>query len=124
MGGDAWLCLLQGLRIGAESKVGFYNTRAKQQTAASSSISGPLLLEAATGNEGAFMGEASVSVVADILPSVSLRGGYQVFYMKNVALAANNFNPVAPGNAARHTLLRDRSEAVYHGFSAGLDYIY
>ena len=79
-GGDGWICLRQGLRLGAEGKAGIYNNRFKYQH--TTNIPDPDITNvdfSTDGNQVAFVGEASVDLVADILPSISLRGGFPRF---------------------------------------------
>ena len=52
----------------------------------------PTLFEEFEGRQAAFIGEGSVDLVADILPSVSLRVGYEVLFMNSLVLAGENFN--------------------------------
>ena len=47
-------------------------------------------------DHAAFIGEGSVDLVADILPSVSLRVGYEVLFLNSLVLAGDNFNQTSP----------------------------
>jgi hypothetical protein len=125
IGGDSAACLLQGLRVVAEGKVGIYNNRAKQNTLVVATTLSPNRVEAADGDRVAFVGEGRVGVVADILPSWSLRAGYEVLYLNSIALAGNNFNPenpFVPGD--RNVFLNDGGSALYHGAYGGLELVW
>jgi hypothetical protein len=124
IGGDGWLGLRQGLRVGCEGKAGVYNNRfefdatgnfpADIQTAPDDYAAG------SEGDQVAFVGEAGVQMVADILPSWSLRGGYHVFYIDNLATVTANFDTstFVPAN------LSSKADVLYHGFSAGAEYVW
>jgi hypothetical protein len=118
-GGDAWVTLRQGLRLGAEGKAGIYNNRFfyKHSTALSNFSNVDF---AESGNQVSFAGQSSVDLVADILPSFSLRGGYQVLYMSSLVTVGNNIDP----NDAASLQVLGTADVIYHGFHAGLEYIW
>jgi len=121
-GGDAWASLRQGLRIGIESKAGIYNNRFKFNAAANVPGAANTLPAEQEGNQVAFVSEASATVVADILPSWSIRGGYQVLYVNSLVTVGNNIStntftvPVPALSTQGNTLL--------HGFHGGLEYVW
>ena len=57
---------------------------------------------------------------------MSLKGGYEVLYINTVALAANNFQSNQAALLDNSTPLRlfEESSALYHGFHAGLEYVW
>jgi hypothetical protein len=116
-GGDGWFCLRQGLRIGGEAKAGVYNNRFEFGR----TVSFPTTATAVStnGNQVAFVGEASLDVVADLLPSWSIRGGYRVLYLNNLATAGTN----VPATLTS-TVLNTESDALFHGFQIGLEYVW
>jgi len=124
-GGDAWACLRQGLRIGLESKAGIYNNRFKfnaGENVPDASISLPAEQE---GNQVAFVTETGVTMVADILPSWSIRGGYKVLYMNSLVTVGNNiatniFDQPAPPVPTLNT----QGNTLLHGFHGGLEYVW
>lgn len=126
VGGDMAVCLRQGLRVVGTSKVGIYNNRTKQTTQVVSTTLPLGLTERAEDNTVAFVGEGGVSVVADILPSFSIRAGYEVLFLNSVALGANNFNATPPfeGGSPRVPFVEDEGKALYHGFFGGLEYVW
>jgi len=122
-GGDGWLTLRQGLRVGVESKAGIYNNRFKLN---SSGVFDPVAGAPANfsveseGNQVAFAAEGGVTVVADILPSWSIRGGYQVMYLSSLASVGGVIDQTNASTAAMAT----QGHALYHGFSGGLEYVW
>ncbi|HEX6960327.1 MAG TPA: BBP7 family outer membrane beta-barrel protein [Lacipirellula sp.] len=121
IGGDGWICLRQGLRLGMEGKAGIYNNRWEYQHV--TSIPDADFTNAnvfANDNQVAFAGETSVDLVADILPSFSIRGGYRVLYMSSLVTVGNNINPADPTSA----LVFTQDDALYHGFHGGVEYIW
>jgi hypothetical protein len=120
IGGDGWICLRQGLRFGGEAKAGIYNNRFKYQHNTTFPDPSDSTEFSTDGNQVAFAGETTVDLVADILPSFSIRGGYQVLYMSSLVTVGNNINP----EDVTSSLLFTQADALYHGFHAGLEYIW
>jgi len=116
-GGDMWIGLRQGLRLGFEGKAGIYNNRFK--FANSSNIAGAGSA-ASNGNQTAFVGELGVQMVADIWPSISLKTGYQLLTMTDLATVANNID----ANDFQIDSVNINGDALYHGFTCGLEYIW
>jgi hypothetical protein len=120
-GGDSWVCLRQGLRLGFEGKAGIYNNRFEYRHV--TSVPDPVVTNAnffEDGNQIAFAGETSVDLVADILPSISIRGGYRVLYMSSLVTVGNNIDPIDVAS----TNLFTQADALYHGFHGGIEYIW
>ena len=133
-GGDIWVCLTQGLRFGAEAKAGLYDNHYNLTTRVRStpaSILPPNLFEQTKEDQPAFMTEASFDLVADILPSLSIRGGYELLFINSLVLAGDNFNTGSPYNPpdpllgpVRVPFVNDQGEAFYHGAHVGIEYIW
>jgi hypothetical protein len=144
-GGDIWIGLSQGLRVGAEGKVGLYANHYTLITDVSTDPSpsppttvgqptpDPTLFEESREDQPAFIGELSVDLVADILPSWSLRVGYEILFIESLVLAGENFNTGSPFNPGpvdngfgplRTPFLRDQSDVFYHGGHAGIEFIW
>jgi hypothetical protein len=66
--------------------------------------------------------------VIDVLPSWSLRAGYEVLFMNSLVLAGENFNSASPyglvGQAPREPFLFDQGSAFMHGGHVGVEYIW
>ena len=116
----------QGLRIGGETKAGFYNNHFTFRHA--TAIPDPDITNNDTtfkGDEPAFAGEASIDLVADILPSFSIRAGYQALYFNRLTTIGNNIHPdeFIDGVADANFPLT-HADVIYHGWHAGLEYIW
>lgn len=121
LGGDAAFCLLQGLRLNTEGKAGIYNDRFKFTH--TTTLPDPDFDDvnfSSDGNQVAFAGEAKAELVADIFPSVSIRGGYRVLYMNSLVTVGNNIDPADLAS----TQLFTQADALYHGFHGGIEYIW
>jgi hypothetical protein len=118
---------MQGLRIGTEGKVGIYDNHsrlANRIATTPSAIQPPALFEEFKDDHAAFISEGSFDVVADILPSVSIRAGYEVLFLNQLVLAGNNFNQTSPyGNQGPRVPFVDTGgELFYHGGHVGIEY--
>jgi hypothetical protein len=128
-GGDLWICLTQGLRFGTEAKVGIYNNHyvlTNQITTTPPNTTPPTLFEEIRDDKVAFLTEFNIDLVADVLPSVSVRIGYELLFMNSLVLAGDNFNQTSPyGNQGpREPFVNDDGELFYHGGHAGIEYIW
>ena len=145
-GGDMWITIRQGLRIGGETKVGIYGNHHKVHTNIDVYGDTSELIpdfspvgddeadfdEEFSGNRVAFIGEASLDVVFDLSPSWSLRAGYEVLFASSLALAGANFNngniydvtPVDGCPPVRSPFSNSNGTALYHGGHVGVEYIW
>lgn len=133
---DMWVCVTQGLRIGVEGKTGIYNNRYKldneiTQVQAAVDPNRETILavfpERFRGDQVAFLSEASVDVVVDVLPSWSIRGGYEVLFMNSLVLAGANFNGGSPYQGfgqPRTAFIENQGKAFFHGIHLGAEYIW
>jgi hypothetical protein len=122
-GGDGWVGLRQGLRIGTEGKVGIYNNRFSLRNFGdfAAAAGAPSDFDVTVKDDQvAFAGEWSVNMVADILPSVSLRGGYRLLYLNSLASASGSVD-YSDITAA---VVADQQDALFHGFSGGIEYVW
>ena len=116
-GGDGWIALRQGLRIGTELKSGIYNN--SYEFNRSATFPNVATTAVQNGDNVAFAGEASLDMVADILPSWSIRGGYRVLYMDNLATVGNNIPATLTA-----TTIGSKADALFHGFQFGVEYVW
>lgn len=126
-GGDMWVTVRQGCRIGAYGKAGIYNNRCEvDRQLTGSALPGGTTFEQVKADHVSFIGEGGVSIVADILPSWSLRAGYDVLFINTAALAANNFDfyPTVWEGDPRPLTLYEESSALYHGANLGLEFVW
>lgn len=128
LGGDMWIGIIQGLRFGSEAKVGIYNNSYELSTTFRTSDGNPSITESRKHDQVAFITDAKLQLVADILPSLSIRGGYEVLFMNSLALVGDNFNTGSPYASAavdpRVPFVEDQGNALFHGWSLGLEYIW
>ncbi|MDC0936643.1 BBP7 family outer membrane beta-barrel protein [Pirellulales bacterium] len=124
IGGDMSICLRQGLRVNIETKAGVYNNRYEFRHVgdfADGFTGSPADFDSTTiGNQVSFAGEGKAEVVFDILPSLSLRGGYRVLYMSSLATPGDNIVTAD----ITDTTVRTQSDALFHGFHGGLEFVY
>jgi hypothetical protein len=132
-GGDVWLHIRQGVRIGAEGKVGLLNnhytltnTFETQDPVAGTP---PDLYEKFEKDQPALSVEASADIVWDVCPSWSIRAGYEVLFLNSVLLAGENFNTGTVYNSVpgvdlpeRVPFVNDQGNALYHGAHLGAEY--
>lgn len=124
-GGDGWVCLRQGLRLGLDTKGGIYNNRYKFRNI--TNVPDPDITNidvSVEGNQPAFIGEASLDLVADIFPSFSIRGGYTVMAMTSLVTAGNNIVPDQFVDGTGVVPFYDQASVTFHGLRAGLEYIW
>jgi hypothetical protein len=134
-GGDIWLHVRQGVRIGAEGKVGLMNnhyTLDNTFTAVGQNNNSgppPNFTEHFEKDIPAFITEASADVVWDVSPSWSVRAGYEIMFLNSVLLAGENFNTGTVYNDVPGVLLpervpfvNDQGHAFYHGAHLGAEF--
>lgn len=131
-GGDIWLHIRQGIRVGAEAKVGLMNNHyTLDNTFSTNPVAGspPDFTEHFEKDIPAMTADASVDVVWDILPSWSIRAGYEMFFLNSVLLAGENFNTGTVYNGIpnvdlpeRVPFVNDQGHAFYHGGHLGAEF--
>jgi hypothetical protein len=128
-GGDIWISLCQGIRLGSEAKAGIYDNHYRLANRISTvpyAIQPPALFEEFRKDQPAFISEGSVDFVADLFPSLSFRIGYEVLFLDNLVLAGDNFNQTSPyGNQGpRVPFVDDSGQLFYHGGHVGIEYVW
>lgn len=125
-GGDTCVCLRQGLRGTLEFKSGIYNNRFKFGNSISNVGANTFNVQPAEeGNQLAFIAEGGIGLVADILPSWSVRTGYEWLYMNSLVTVNGNINTTMFDDlAAAPAALGTQGHALYHGFHAGVEYVW
>jgi hypothetical protein len=125
-GGDLWLCIIPGLRLGTEGKVGVYGNNASQHTALTATSLGVPYTETASSNDVAFVGDASVYLTYRISYQFNLKVGYNFLFVDGLALGAENFNAAPPNTfmmgSNRVASLNDNGNVFYSGASVGFEY--
>jgi hypothetical protein len=128
IGGDAWLCVLPGLRLGGELQAGVYGNHINANTTFGSNLIPGDFRDDLQRNDVAFIGQANLLATYRINYQWTLRGGYQFLFVDGVALAPENFNPqpafVNNPFAPRTTFVNDDGNVFYHGWNVGLEYMW
>ncbi len=134
IGGDAWITLMPGLRMGAELKAGIYGNHARQNTKLLAGSAGTTILDSlenATANEAALVSEANLMALYRINHKWTVKAGYSFMFIDGVALGIENFNPEpptfsgAPGFVVRRTpFINTGGNVFYHGATLGLEYMW
>jgi len=128
IGGDTWICILPGLRAGAELQAGVYGNHIGVNTTIGSNMTQTQFREHLADNNVSFLGQVNLLATYRINYNWSLRGGYQFLYVSGVALAPENFNPVAPfindpfRPRVQHVF--DNGFAFYHGWNVGVEFMW
>ena len=130
VGGDIWFCLVPGLRIGGEAKAGVYGNHAGQITNIfATSLANPFQ-ESAKTDDVAFVGDLSLLMTYRLNYNWNLKLGYHFLYVDGVALATETFNPTPPTvffplpGVNRTAQINDNGDVFYHGFMAGLEFMW
>lgn len=129
IGSSLWLCLYPGLHVGTEARTGLYGNHATQRTTISVSDPGVGPYQAdVTEDSPAFLADATLTALWRINQQWTLRGGYMFLWMDEVALATDNFDPqisIFGGDPSpREAKIDNSSYLFYHGFTAGVEYLW
>jgi len=131
LGGDVWVCLLPGLRMGLDAKAGIYGNNVKVNTFMEGVdpfdpdpdnqyrvFIGPERL----GNDKvSFIGELQFLLTYQLSHNFTLRGGYQMMFVEGVAIAMDNFNPMI---TERVPFVDDGGSLFYDGFTIGAEWMW
>ncbi|QDT67975.1 hypothetical protein MalM25_08840 [Planctomycetes bacterium MalM25] len=131
-GGDVWVTVLQGLRLGTEVKVGIYNNEYDFSGSAIAADGSPMgSATGFSGNQASFLTEAKLMMVADVTPSLSLKAGYEVLFISDVALLDGGLAQVQPYGDINDIAAdlpgagaTTDGEVTYHGFHVGAEWTY
>ncbi|MCH5375571.1 MAG: BBP7 family outer membrane beta-barrel protein [Planctomycetes bacterium] len=129
LGGDMWVSLLPGLRVGVDGKFGLYGNNVSQRTRIFSydlldNYQGFLPLEKVSNDKATFIGELNLMLTYRLTHSLTVRGGYEVVWIDGVATALDNFNPDVPQLTTRTPILSDGGRLVYDGVSIGAEWMW
>ena len=130
IGGDIWMCILPGLRVGAEGKAAVLGNHIAVENTITTNV--PIdgvfpapLVEDLVEDDVSFLGEANLLVTYRLNYQWTLRGGYHFLYVDGVALAPENFNSRPPAlDAPRTPFLNDNGAVFYHGWFAGAEFMW
>lgn len=108
------------LRLTAEAKGGVAVNMAELATDTNATIPGRLI-EHASADEVAFLGETSLIGTYDVCHWLCVRGGYHVLYVDGVALAPENFDRTPPASGVRVPAIDLDGSVLYHGATLGVE---
>jgi hypothetical protein len=132
LGGDTWVCILPGLRVGGELQAGVYGNHMNINTVIQTNepqVAGinPFRENLQT-NDVSFIGQINLLATYRINYQWTARAGYQFLYVDGVALAPENFNPALPlqNNPfnPRVAVTNDNGNVFYHGWNLGIEYMW
>lgn len=123
-GGDMWICVIPGLRVGVDGRAGVYGNHANLNTTIFTNTGFGPFQEQIDKNDVAFIGQLELMTTYRINYQWTARAGYQFLYVDGVALATENFNTVPPFGQTRTPFLDDDGTVFYHGFTAGLEFMW
>ena len=128
LGGDLWMSIIPGLRVGGEFKAGVFYNRVNQQTRITGNdVNGPsvFVFESFYDDAVALVSQADMAITWRLNPNFTIRGGYQLIYADGVALAIENFNPQPPSIAGVRTpFLNHNGDLFLHGFTLGMEWMW
>ncbi len=125
VGGDLWICIMPGLQVGTEGRIGLYGNHASQRTLINATRFVEPVYEKVSENAAAFMGDASFMLLWRISQNWTFKAGYMVLWADSVALATDNFNPAPPFvQGQRIPIIDNSSDVLYHGATLGLEYLW
>jgi hypothetical protein len=129
-GGDVWICVLPGLRIGSEAKAGVYGNHMNVNTTLGVTTNETDFVEELDGNDVSFVGQIDLLATYRINYQWTARFGYQFLYVDGVALAPENFNPDPPAlftpapATPRTPVINDDGNVFYHGWFVGTEFMW
>jgi hypothetical protein len=129
VGGDLWVCVLPGLRLGGELKAGVFGNHAAIDTTIDINPGSEAFVEELTANDVAFVGDLDLLATYRLNYQWTLRAGYKFLYVDGVALATDNFNSAPPelffaGGKTRVPGANDDGNVFYHGWTVGAEFMW
>lgn len=142
VGGDAWVEVVQGFRVGAEAKAGIYKNHYSVQssTSATDGTPGSSYTTLLDDDQVAFLLEGKLMAVANVSPCWSIRAGYEFLFISEVALLGDSlalatpygdvnniqtFLPTAiPAGVGPAGGAVASSDVFMHGFTVGAEYVW
>lgn len=135
LGGDVWLCLLPGLRVGLDGKAGIYGNNVKVDTfMAGTDPWDPdadnyykvFIPPERLGNDKvSFIGELQLLLTYQLSHNFTLRASYEMMWVEGVAMAMENFNPtITYVMTTRIPIMSDGGSLFYDGFAIGAEWMW
>ena len=123
LGAEGYVCISPRMKVGADIEAGVYGNRASQTTNFVSTLS-PGINEDIEDDEAAFAYEANLIGLFRLTPRLTIRGGYQFFFLDNVATGVGNFNTQSPFALNRTAFIDNNGEAFFHGGNLGFEFLW
>jgi hypothetical protein len=132
IGGDVWICLIPGLKIGGEAKFACLGNHSNVDSLIRITGTNPPVefRDGMTVGDVAFLGDLAGYVTYRINYHWTFKGGYQLLYLDGATLAAENFNPQPPAVfnpgpvAVRQPVARENGDVFWHGWTVSLEYLW
>jgi hypothetical protein len=126
LGGDMWVCLLPGLRVGLDGKAGIYGNNVKVNTTLDGhdpydNFVSFIEPEALGNDKVSLIGELSLLLTYQLTHNLTFRGGYQMLWVEGVATALDNFNSDI---TQRVPTMSDGDSLFYDGFTVGGEWMW
>ncbi len=102
-------------------KAGVYANFADQSTFLMTSDGDVLLYNSFEDTVVSFVGEGGIMADLELLPRVSIVGGYQFIYVAGAALAPDQLNNMSSVSTGLVPVALDQSDPFYHGALLGID---
>jgi hypothetical protein len=125
VGGDVWICLLPGLRLGAEAKAGIYGNLSSAGTIVrTNNFPNPgIINEDTQNNRASFVGELNLQMTYRLNYNWTLKAGYDFLWISGIALAPDNFNTTR-FDQPRTPFVDSTGDIAMHGFNVGLEFLW
>ena len=129
IGGDAFACVFPGLMLGADAKAGIYGNHTQQDTLIRyTNAGGDEIRERRSDEDISTVLEANLQCIWRMGQHVTLRGGYTVMHIQNVALAPDQFDGTPPNiffpepAANRTPVINSHGKIFYFGYLGGIEW--
>lgn len=132
LGGDVWVCIVPGFRLGGEFKAGVYNDNitVNNEIEVTDGVDDATFLEEVQGQDVSLVAQADIKATYRLNYNWTLTAGYHFLFVEGVALGPENFNPVPPAiffpppGVSREEFINDSGNVFYHGYTAGIEYLW
>lgn len=132
IGGDVWVCLIPGLKVGGEGKFACLGNSSNIDTLVRiTGANAPVeFRERGKYGDVAFLGDLAAYATYRVNYHWTFKAGYQLLYLDGASLAAENFNPQPPAVfnpgpvAVRQRVAHENGDVLWHGWTASLEYLW
>jgi hypothetical protein len=132
IGGDVWICLIPGLRIGGEGKFAVLGNHANIDSSITvrDGAGVTTFADGSVVGDVAFLGDLAAYVTYRINYHWTFKAGFQALYLDGAALASENFNPAPPNIffpgpvPARQPVRSENGDVFWHGYTMSMEYLW